>query len=43
MVPVNGRAADRIASTALRAARKAAISPLACSGVTWDGLLTIAA
>jgi hypothetical protein len=43
MLPVNGTAAARIALTALLAARKAAKSPLACSGVTWDGLLTIAA
>jgi hypothetical protein len=43
MLPVNGTAAARIALTALLAERKAAKSPLACSGVTWEGLLTIAA
>jgi hypothetical protein len=43
ILPVNGTADPRIAFTALLAARNAAKSPLACSGVIWDGLLTIAA
>ena len=34
MLPVNGTAAAKIAFTALLAARKAAKSPLACSGLT---------
>lgn len=43
IVPVNGTAAARIAFMVALELRNASMSPVACCGVTLDGLLTISA
>jgi hypothetical protein len=43
IVSVNGVAAARIASVALAEFRNDAMSPRACSGLTWEGFATIKA